>query len=71
MKANWTEAKVLKLLIRDSGSHGQPVTLGKVPKKKPQELEIGVLLKIRATFLNNKAMPNPSKAQLCSYKTLN
>lgn len=64
VKANWPEAKILKLFIRNSGSHGEPVTLGKVPKKEPQELEICVLLKIRVTLLNNKAMPNPSKAQL-------
>lgn len=69
VKANWPETKILKLLSRNSISHGEPLTLGKVPKKELLELGIGVLLKIRVTFLNNKAMPNSSKTQSCSCKT--
>lgn len=48
VKAKWPEAKILKLRITNSGSHGELLTLGKVPKNKLQELGIEVLLKIRA-----------------------
>lgn len=69
VKAKWPEIKILKLPSKKDVSHRDPLSLGKIPKTWLHELGIEVLLKIMATFLYNKTMPNSINRQSCSCKT--